>query len=346
MIILLACLLVSILCYEIGMLRVPGTTQTEAKIGSAAIVICVRDGQQELDRHIDAWTDQNIMPPLDLHIIDDGSIVDLQMPERAGAQLHRSDTPVGKKQALAQHLQQLSYDHYLLTDVDCYPAGSQWARLMLSPLAQADIVLGHSPFVKQAGILNLLVRLENTLIAIRYFAMAGRGCAYMGVGRNLAYGRSMLRHYPSDVRLSGDDDLLVSAAQAAGAKITCQYDPSSWCWTYGPRTLGEWIRTKRRHISTSVSYGFRQKIELLCYPSLLLAFYACLIAVTWHAPILGLAALTLRMIGPIQLRSRWRTIWTHQDSLLAYPMLEPILLCVYLYLGAAMMIKPEVDRWK
>ncbi|HBK82800.1 MAG TPA: glycosyl transferase family 2, partial [Flavobacterium sp.] len=61
--------------------------------------------------------------------------------------------------------------------------------------------------------LNKIIRFETVLTAIQYFSWAKVGKPYMGVGRNLAYKKSVFfdnRGFMNHMKIkSGDDDLFI-----------------------------------------------------------------------------------------------------------------------------------------
>ena len=54
-----------------------------------------------------------------------------------------------------------------------------------------DVILGYSPYKKQKGFLNKLIRFDTFNVAQQYLSYALSNLTYMGVGRNLAYKKSV-----------------------------------------------------------------------------------------------------------------------------------------------------------
>src|SRR6202012_605330 len=77
-----------------------------------------------------------------------------------------------------------------------------------------QIVLGYSPYNRTGNILNPIIRFETIKTAINYLSSALTGDAYMGVGRNLAYTKTLFfgaKGFAAHMHvLSGDDDLFVN----------------------------------------------------------------------------------------------------------------------------------------
>lgn len=80
----------------------------------------------------------------------------------------------------------------LFTDADCKPESDNWLEKMVSRFDdRIDFVLGYGGYFSKPGLLNKYIRYDCVVIAMQYFGMALRGVPYMGVGRNLAYRRSL-----------------------------------------------------------------------------------------------------------------------------------------------------------
>jgi GT2 family glycosyltransferase len=99
---------------------------------------------------------------------------------------------------------------------------------------------------------------------------------YMGVGRNLAYTKSVFNsvngfksHYFIS---SGDDDLFIQEAAKKG-NYAINIDPESFCYSEPNTTWESWIRQKTRHYSTSSRYNVIKKWLLGIYPLTLLLLW-------------------------------------------------------------------------
>ncbi len=189
-----------------------------------------------------------------------------------------------KKYALTIALKKALYPNVLLIDADCRPASTHWLTGMAAPLQrpQTEIVLGISPYTRQPGLLNFLIRSETLFTAVQYVSMALVGRAYMGVGRNLLYRREVFfRHkgFYSHMRLwGGDDDLFVNQA-ATRQNVAVALHPDTFTFSAPKTTWAGWRRQKTRHLRVGKHYKTADKLRL----GLLTATHV----LTW---VLGLAA--------------------------------------------------------
>ena len=121
---------------------------------------------------------------------------------------------VGKKFALTLGIKAAKHEHLLLTDADCLPVTNQWISKMAGNFSEdKQIVLGYGAYEKRKGLLNKLIRFDAFQVALQYFSYALSGIPYMGVGRNLAYKKSLFfdnKGFASHIHIpSGDDDLFI-----------------------------------------------------------------------------------------------------------------------------------------
>lgn len=171
----------------------------------------------------------------------------------------------GKKLALTIGIKAAKNEWLLLTDADCKPESKKWLTLMQRNFTTAtSVVLGYGGYLKKPSLLNNLIRFDTFFIALQYFGFALRGIPYMGVGRNLAYRKSLFfktKGFSSHLDLlSGDDDLFIGAvANANNTRV--EFDPLAQTRAVPETTFGNWVRQKRRHFTTG--WHYRRSVKWL-----------------------------------------------------------------------------------
>jgi glycosyltransferase involved in cell wall biosynthesis len=254
-----------------------------------SVIICARNEEDNLMAFIPKIFAQDY-PDFEVVVVNDRSwdkSLDIltAYKERYGEKLkivnldeeHIHDR--GKKLALTIGIKAAKNEHLLLTDADCYPNSPEWIKTMVSGFADSkELVIGFSPFEKRPGLLNLLIRTDGLGVALNYLSFALAGIPYMGVGRNMAYTKSLYfnsggfrRHY--HVR-SGDDDLFVN--YLAKTNIAVSANEQGFMLTLPSQTFSQWLRQKQRHYTTAIHYKLIHKILLILYP---LAMYGFLISI-------------------------------------------------------------------
>jgi glycosyltransferase involved in cell wall biosynthesis len=171
-----------------------------------------------------------------------------------------------KKYALTVGMKKARYPIALMTDADCRPSSNHWITAMTSRVnEEKDIVLGFSPYFKQKGLLNWFIRCETFYAAVQYLSFALAGLTYMGVGRNILYKRSVFfankGFYTHKHVFGGDDDIFLNEV-STGSNTTISIEEDSFVYSVPKMSWKDWFRQKRRHISVSRFYKFRNKIML------------------------------------------------------------------------------------
>jgi cellulose synthase/poly-beta-1,6-N-acetylglucosamine synthase-like glycosyltransferase len=169
----------------------------------------------------------------------------------------------------------------LFTDADCQPVTNKWIEGMTSHFDEkTDFVLGYGGYRREKGLLNKYILYDTMIIAMQYLGMAMRGFPYMGVGRNLAYRRSVFfknKGFGSyNHIISGDDDLLVNAV-ATGENTVVEFSPETHTRSVPCSEFNEWVLQKKRHLTTAPYYKFKDKLLLIAEPLTRVFFYASLI---------------------------------------------------------------------
>jgi cellulose synthase/poly-beta-1,6-N-acetylglucosamine synthase-like glycosyltransferase len=193
----------------------------------------------------------------------------------------------------------------LFTDADCKPESDKWLEGMTSHFDEkTNFVLGYGGYLKENGLLNKYIRYDCMTIAMQYLGMAIRGIPYMGVGRNLAYRRSVFfsnKGFGSHNHvISGDDDLLVNTV-ATGKNTAVEFRTETHTRSVPCSGFNEWILQKKRHLTTAPYYKFRDKFLLITEPLTRIIFYTSFILLLCFIFLLPwvLAVFVLRLITQI-----------------------------------------------
>lgn len=171
------------------------------------------------------------------------------------------------------------YDWLVMTEASCKPAGNQWLRQMARNFTpQTEIVLGHSRHHEATRKKFPFIALDNLFDAMRSLGMAIAGYPYKGIGRNLAYRKSLfyrIKGFTEHLNLlKGDDDLFVnSAATRTNTVVECH--PDSVMHLPAPIRAKEWREEKISYAHNARFYqgaqrrllGFETTTRLLFYAS-------------------------------------------------------------------------------
>ena len=241
-----------------------------------SIIICAKNEAENLIKNLPLILEQDY-PDFEVIVVNDRSEDEterilnelaLKYPHLKSARVKIDPQFInGKKLALTLGIKASANEWLLLTDADCRPDGKQWlAQMQKNFRKNTDIVLGYGGYIKEPGLLNLLIRFETAYTAMQYIGMAMAGKPYMGVGRNLAYRKSLFfrnNGFGSHSGLiSGDDDLFVNET-ATKNNIAVEVHPDSFTWSETVKNFDEWYRQKKRHLTTASRYNAPSKARLI-----------------------------------------------------------------------------------
>ncbi|MDT8401832.1 MAG: glycosyltransferase [Bacteroidales bacterium] len=271
-----------------------------------SVIICARNEAENLEIFLPSVLEQDY-PDFEVIVVNDCSEDDTEdILEKYARQydklkitkIHKeSSLRHSKKMALFLGIKAAKNELLLLTDADCQPVSANWISSFASSFAgSVDFVLGYGGYLKQKGLLNKYVRWDTMFIAMQYAGMAMAGLPYMGVGRNLAYRKSVFFNNkgfgPNLYLQSGDDDLFVNLL-AVKKNTRVNLAPESFTRSIPAKTWKEFRMQKTRHLSTASHYKRLTKFLLLAEPGARVLFYSLLpilLILTGHYIALGMAA--------------------------------------------------------
>ncbi len=253
-----------------------------------SVVICARNEYNNLKRNLPLILEQDY-PDFEVLVVNDCSDDEteyllhdftIKYPHLKIATIKENVNFFGgKKFALAVGIKSAANDLLLLTDADCWPKSNHWIMDMQNNFSnKTDIVLGYSGYKLQKGFLNKLIRFDTVMIAIQYFSFSLLKKTYMGVGRNLAYKKSLFmenKGFTSHYHVkSGDDDIFINQV-AKKNNVAIELAVSAHTVSEAKKTFADWRRQKKRHASTGKFYKFSHKLFLSGFVFSNFIFYSC-----------------------------------------------------------------------
>jgi hypothetical protein len=169
---------------------------------------------------------------------------------------------------------------------------------------KTEIVLGYSPYQATGGFLNSFIRFETIRTAINYLSAALVGNPYMGIGRNLAYTKTLFfknKGFASHMHvLSGDDDLFVNE-NATAENTTIEIHPEAFTYSPAKISFGALYRQKRRHMGVGKLYQNKHR-RMLSFDALSGFLFYILVVISLiftHDPLLALGVFLFRAIAQL-----------------------------------------------
>jgi glycosyltransferase involved in cell wall biosynthesis len=290
------------------------TSQNKGSRQPVSVIICARNEADNLESFLPSILEQDY-PDFEVIVVNDCSEDNsyiilgkylLKYPHLKVSTVNKDPKFThNKKFAQFIGIKAAKNEILLFTDADCKPESEKWLGGMTSHFdGKTDFVLGYGGYIRERGFLNKYIIYDSLTIAMQYLGMAIRGIPYMGVGRNLAYRRSVFFNNKGfglhNHIVSGDDDLLVNTvANGKNTVVELRHETHTRSL---PRTeIMEWILQKKRHLTTAPYYKLRDKFLLIMEPLSRVIFYSCIIVLLSRVFLWPwvLAAFSLRLIVQI-----------------------------------------------
>ena len=245
------------------------TAATKNPTVPISVIICAHNESENLQQFLPSFIEQDYSN-YELVLINDASSDDTLDIMQSFKDEHPTKIKIvdvvpneqfwrSKKYALTLGIKAATHEHLLFSDADCKPVSENWVTEMISHFSEEkSIILGYGAYQKITNSwLNKLIRFETLFTAIQYFSYAKIGLPYMGVGRNLAYTKSLFFNsngFSNHMHIrSGDDDLFVNK-NATSLNVSLSYVTDSFTLSEPKKSYKEWIHQKRRHVSTASHY--------------------------------------------------------------------------------------------
>ena len=326
-----------------------------------SVVIAARNEYHNLKTNLPLILEQDY-PDFEVVVVNDCSDDDTEylLKTFAGKYAHLKIATIynnvnffsGKKFPLSVGIKSAKNDILILTDADCRPTSNQWiTALQNNYVNNTQIVLGYGGYETQPGFLNKMIRFDTITIALQYFSYALMGQAYMGVGRNLSYRKSLFyankgftEHYK--IR-SGDDDLFINKV-ATKNNISIAIDPDSFTYSQPKATFRDWFNQKKRHFSTSYLYKFKHKFLLGCYALTQFLFYLLFFIAIFKANqniLLVSSIFILRLLSVLFVIKKTMIKFKEQNLLLFSPLFEIIFILLNPVIAFSNLVSKN-NKWK
>jgi len=363
--ILAFCLLVQLYYVLLVHLKLANVSIEEIPLSAQkplSVIVCARNEIVNLAQYLPALLSQDY-PEFEVVVVNDRSwdgtedfLEQLEKKHRNLKVVKILDNDkfiAGKKFAVTMGIKAAKYDWLVFTDADCTPASEHWLKDMQQPADEnTEIVLGYSPYIKKRSLLNALIRFETFFTAVNYLAFALKGMPYMGVGRNMAYKKSLFfknKGFAAHMHIpSGDDDLFVNA-HANKYNTEIRLHPDSHVWSEPNNTWGGYLRQKKRHFGAGKFYKSKHKFILslqIVFQFLFYAFFATCMFFSREAQYVALGILGLSIIIRCFIYPKLLKRLNYSDLRWWFPILD-LLLFLFLTLNGflALFGKKKVN-WK
>lgn len=247
----------------------------KTKKDSISVIICARNEGTNLDRYLPSILTQDY-PDYEVIVVNDCSSdnTDEVIGKYIRIYPHLRTTTInedkkfshGKKLAVTIGIKAAKNELLVFTDADCMAESKHWlSRIQENFTDEKSIVLGYGGYFPKFSLLNNYIRYDTLITAIQYLSYKLAGIPYMGVGRNMAYRKSLFfarkgfaSHYNI---LSGDDDLFVNE-NSTKSNTAIEISKESHTRSLPAESFKQWAKQKKRHLSTGKYYKRGHKLLL------------------------------------------------------------------------------------
>jgi glycosyltransferase involved in cell wall biosynthesis len=327
---------------------------------AVSVVVCARDEAQNLADNLPDILQQDYRTTNEVIVVNDNSFDDskyvLEYLAKPFKQLRHIELKQearfiqGKKFPLSIGIKEAKHEILLLTDADSKPATNKWIELMQDGFYNGkEIVLGYGGYYKRPGLLNKLIRYETFLSALQYLSYSLAGMPYMGVGRNLAYKKTLFlnnKGFSMHNQLPGGDDDLFINRVATKHNTTIVIDEDAFTYSEPKTRWSTWRSQKARHYTTSKYYKGAHKFLLAAFALSHFLLYPLLVAsflfFNWWMT-LGVFSVRLLLQGIVYYKTMNKL--KEKDLFWMYPLLDVWQWFYYLLFSGTLLRKPK-SNWK
>ena len=325
-----------------------------------SVIVCAHDEEHNLRELVPLLLTQD-HPEFEVIIVEDrcndGTYDYLLAATKQGSRLkmvrvvYKPEHISGKKFALTLGIKAARYNWVLLTDADCRPTGNNWIKRMSECMEDStQVVLGFSPYIKTKGLLNAFIRFESFLTGIQFIGLSILGRPFMGVGRNLAYRRSLFlnnKGFNNHLDVTGGDDDLFVNQHAIGATTKNCIGVEVLMKSVSKTTWQEYYIQKLRHLSVGKYYKFSDKLILGVFSLSWVLMWVVILPISFFSPLMYWiwAVFLLRWIILMFLFHHASRKLGEPFEIWKAPFLDFIYAFYYLVTGPMALVSKKV-RWK
>lgn len=339
--------------------KLPSEFPTEKP--GVSVIVCAKNEYENLLKLIPALLQQNY-PDFEIILVDDKSTdetydyaIELEQQEKKFKLLRIDNTPDhihNKKYAITLGVKAAKNDLILLTDADCLPAGEYWMDEMSKGFSddKKQFVLGYSQYRDEKTILSTFINYETLLTGIHYIGLGLLGNPYMGVGRNLAYRKSVFLKNNGFGRfqgiVGGDDDLIVNQ-HARRRNTSFVLSDQAMVYSMPKTSIKDFLLQKTRHLSVGRHYrkADRMLLGLLITSKFTfwISFFTAIMAVNQTILIGG--SFLLAMVSLLTSISALKKKTGDNSGIWMFPLLEILYLFYYITTGLKVLFTKKI-KWK
>ena len=240
-----------------------------------SVIVCAHDQAEYLQQNLPALLKQDY-PEFEVIVINDNSTDDtkevLTLLSQEYPHLYHSFTSQSaryishKKLSLTLGIKAAKNEWLVFTEPDCKPTSDQWLRLMARNFTpEKEIVLGYSSFESNPKKRQRFIAFDTLITSMQYLGMALIGNPFMGVGKNMAYRKSLFiknKGFASNLHLlRGEDSIFINRyATSKNTAVETDADAMMTVNTWNNRKT--WKEEKMNYLVSAKYFKGMQRFSL------------------------------------------------------------------------------------
>lgn len=287
----------------ISKVKRPRKTKVEIPV---SVVILVKNQGENLLRLIPLLLEQShsnfeIVLINNASTDDTGDIIELLAEKHSNIKIVTVENNeafwASKKYALTLGIKASKYDHLLFTNADCNPVSKDWiTEMSRNYTSKKGIILGYKKYKKENSFLNIFIRFENLVTAIKCFGFSKRNLSYMAFEGNYAYNKATffkVNGFINHMKINfGEANLFIRDASTKENTTIC-ISQNSFIETSAPTSFSKWFADKKELASIKKEYKFKHRFLLNGFVFTKVLFYVLAITLLFTYS----HTLTLSVIG-------------------------------------------------
>lgn len=241
---------------------------SDEQLPSVSVIIVSKNESENIRTYLPSVLKQDY-PDFEVIVVNMGSTDDTDMELKALEQSHdnlyqtyvpANAEPINeRKLALTIGVKAAKKDILLFTNADCQPLSDQWIKSMARRFVPGkDIVLGYARLAIDKSVsMRRYIEFDNVWMAIRYLSMAIIKRPFMGIGKNLAYRKSLFfskKGFSSILNMEyGEDDLFVNRL-ANKSNTSVELSPESMVESNVVERFSTWRAIKSAYVYNQQFY--------------------------------------------------------------------------------------------
>lgn len=243
-----------------------------------SLLIYVKNSAAYLEKNINYFLNQNY-PNFEILLVDncssDGTNEILEKIKSKHKEVkiisveNNESFWANKKYTYTLAIKAAKYNHLLFSEITAKPLSKNWMLEMSNQISEEkSIVLGYTKLQENKGLINLLIRFDNVLNALKSFTFAKFNAPFSASAYNFSFTKDDFFRVNGFINhmkiINGKDDLFVRDAYFK-KNTTFSITENSFVAITKEKTFNDWFIAKKKTTSLQKHYKLNHRILLFLF---------------------------------------------------------------------------------